>query len=577
MTLTNLHTGWTQGSYEADRDLSIKTSENDSLLNGGVKGLRPYFDPKAKNGGSIAIGYGFDLLVNSNAKINKYLTSAGLGTLNDSDMGLLNTARAVRAAGTAGQGVFDLIISQLGMSLDNEKNATALLDAYITKIAEIQVTNFLKKYGAAWGPSDERAALVSLAYNTPELLGGKLGNAILKGDRAEAWYQIRYESNGGSSIGQGIANRRFRESELFNLYETTTPSVADAKQIYQMFTLHRDNILSYENIYNPAKAGVPTIQNELNLAKVAILDDLQLQPNPDISHAFDAWLAQGHTVESFDPTDLYLDPGRYSAKDAVSLDHYSLLSAYVDPLTKGVNTRDSILISESNPGSGDQLHGGDGKDLLIGGAGNDHLEGGKGNDILAGGAGNDLAQAEIPLKDAISQGEIQQASGPKGDWLNGGAGDDIVVGGEGSGLYCFGQRLGHAQLLTQHLAQRTHRNRGIACRQRRAQRFVNQRLVAFPHRLRALLEPRDNHIVQINRDPSFALGSQYRTAFGFAHIVVSFHSFSFQSKWKFAPKSNGYSRSVETVTTRPSASIPTVTKRTSPAASRSSRVNAKSS
>ncbi len=70
MALTNLHTDWTQGSYEADRDLSIKISENDPLRKqtlDGLKKLKPYFDPLAQNGGSIAIGYGFDLLVHSKA------------------------------------------------------------------------------------------------------------------------------------------------------------------------------------------------------------------------------------------------------------------------------------------------------------------------------------------------------------------------------------------------------------------------------------------------------------------------------------------------------------------------------
>jgi hypothetical protein len=70
MTLTNLHTE-TIDSYQADRDLSIKISENDPLRRGdNLTDLKPYFDEKAKNGGSIAIGYGFDLLVHSDAEID---------------------------------------------------------------------------------------------------------------------------------------------------------------------------------------------------------------------------------------------------------------------------------------------------------------------------------------------------------------------------------------------------------------------------------------------------------------------------------------------------------------------------
>ena len=61
---------------------------------GDLQFLKPYVDREASNGGSIAIGYGFDLLVNDNAGINTYLTAAGLGVLSTTDATLLNTARA---------------------------------------------------------------------------------------------------------------------------------------------------------------------------------------------------------------------------------------------------------------------------------------------------------------------------------------------------------------------------------------------------------------------------------------------------------------------------------------------------
>ena len=55
--------------------------------------------------------------------------------------------------------------------------------------------------------SNERLALLSLAYNSkpnpntglPNLLGSGLTSALLDDNRAEAWYQIRYLSNGGAS------------------------------------------------------------------------------------------------------------------------------------------------------------------------------------------------------------------------------------------------------------------------------------------------------------------------------------------------------------------------------------------
>jgi GH24 family phage-related lysozyme (muramidase) len=47
--------------------------------------------------------------------------------------------------------------------------------------------------------SREKAALVSIAYGGTRPLGGqgKLWNAINSGDRAKAWFEIRYNTNGG--------------------------------------------------------------------------------------------------------------------------------------------------------------------------------------------------------------------------------------------------------------------------------------------------------------------------------------------------------------------------------------------
>ena len=94
MTISNLHTNWLNGSYEADRDLEIRRSENDPLLQGtDLSGLRPHFD---RRGRSIAVGYGLDLLVNNNTTINAYLAAAGLGALSAADGTLLNEARGRR-------------------------------------------------------------------------------------------------------------------------------------------------------------------------------------------------------------------------------------------------------------------------------------------------------------------------------------------------------------------------------------------------------------------------------------------------------------------------------------------------
>ena len=114
MTISNIHTNWLNGSYEADRDLEIRRSENDPLLQGtDLSGLRPHFD---RIGRSIAVGYGLDLLVNNNTTINAYLAAAGLGALSAADGTLLNEARDRRRSSTANAAYLTSIATRLTLN-----------------------------------------------------------------------------------------------------------------------------------------------------------------------------------------------------------------------------------------------------------------------------------------------------------------------------------------------------------------------------------------------------------------------------------------------------------------------------
>ena len=275
-------------------------------------------------------------------------------------------------------------------------------------------------------PSRERAVLASMAYNGYINRGksGALREAITKGDRAEAWYQIRYNSNssGWSEIdgkltpnqlgGAGVAKRHYIESQIFGLYDNpNSVSLEEAKSVYRMLQLHRDSILNYEAKYgvNPddtitgrnmideanlsaVMEPVDTLVQALDYAKPAIFADLKAGTstgNSDIARAYQLWLDQGHSEASFNAADIYLDAGRSHAGQKVSSGYHSVVSAWLDPVTGAENARDSIVIGESNVGSGDYLLGSSGNDLMIGGAGDDTLDGGKGDDIMAGGDGND--------------------------------------------------------------------------------------------------------------------------------------------------------------------------------------------
>lgn len=80
------HTNWTNGSYANDLEAFIKARENPSLANGNLRYLHPYYD------GSIAIGYGFDLLVRATTSVQNYIAGVG-GTVTQTGINLLNTYR----------------------------------------------------------------------------------------------------------------------------------------------------------------------------------------------------------------------------------------------------------------------------------------------------------------------------------------------------------------------------------------------------------------------------------------------------------------------------------------------------
>jgi GH24 family phage-related lysozyme (muramidase) len=96
-----------------------------------------------------------------------------------------------------------------------------------TKITELdnklkigQTNALINKY------SLEYVALLDMVYNGGTgLIGNSLSSALSADNRAEAWYQIRYNSNGGTSRSKGLANRRVAESNIFNLYSSTFSNV----------------------------------------------------------------------------------------------------------------------------------------------------------------------------------------------------------------------------------------------------------------------------------------------------------------------------------------------------------------
>jgi Ca2+-binding RTX toxin-like protein len=386
MALTNLHNDWVFGTYTADRDGWIKFEENPILKGGGTYGLKPYYD------GSIAIGYGFDLLVRSDAEINKFLADAGLGImLSEADKNLLAAGRAyVAAKNTLSADEFETALKyikdQLSLNLGAEANASKLYDVYVKNVAEKDVDKFLAKNGISLGDSKERIALISLAYNSPGLLGGGLADALKQNDptdaRAEAWYQIRY------AHADQLWERRYAEAAMFGLYKDNASVTPDeAKAVYRMFTIHRPNMLGIghdrASALNTANAnlqaagfstvGALTISEALNPAYQTLFADLVTK--------YPVGMA-GLAASDFSPVNIFLDPGRDNTKQSIDPNnHAAFLNSAVDPVTGAEVSNRDILIGE---GGNDYLMGGKGDDVLIGGTGLDYYywRTGDGNDRI---------------------------------------------------------------------------------------------------------------------------------------------------------------------------------------------------
>jgi len=62
-------------------------------------------------------------------------------------------------------------------------------------------------------------ALASLFFNGSNTIGTGLLTALADNNKAEAWYQIRYQTN--SAQDPGVATRRYQESQLFGLPATS--------------------------------------------------------------------------------------------------------------------------------------------------------------------------------------------------------------------------------------------------------------------------------------------------------------------------------------------------------------------
>ncbi|WP_310599361.1 calcium-binding protein, partial [Desulfobulbus sp.] len=390
----------------------------------------PYRDSK----GIPTIGIGFNLRTRS-VRI-EVLRELGLMVTDPSPAerqylneieAIVNTNYASNAAlRTALNNVMSRRFNDVNIPTENRTHATFEFanDGEIRKVFDTLIEEYENQVDSRLAgipaTARERVALVSLAWNNAgKLLGDGLKNALQSGNRAEAWYEIRYNSNG--DVLPGIAKRRFYEAEIFGLYDSGDQArdKDESLQIYRMYTVHRNKILEYEAVYGNLKSQAGTRGDQIAAAN----SDYHLSGN-NIVRSLEAELTSAASVLMSE----YIKPGYNRAQDfnplniQVASDKAYALNGEDAATRTGFN--DDLLIGRDN--GGDILNGRGGNDLLLGQGGNDTLAGGAGNDILIGGAGQDSMNGGLG-------DDIFIVEGTDGDYdlFIGGGGTDAILGGAG--------------------------------------------------------------------------------------------------------------------------------------------------
>jgi GH24 family phage-related lysozyme (muramidase) len=356
-----------QENYETLVVKTIAKLENDKPIDTfKVEEIRVFRDGKWTTDGKATIGFGYTFNRNNNFKI---WTATGI-YLSANEIKILQQIDA-----EPNETKTSFTMKEFKKSITLKEAESLLRQTYPQYELDPNKLGVPRSY--------EKVALVSLRYAGVPIIGKNLEKVINSSNRAEAWYEIRYRSNGGGNR-KGTARRRFYEAELFGLYDSTF-NEEDAKQIATMYTKNRDTIQSYENNQD--------CKNGLDLANKL--------PGPDgKSKDFvkDLYLSMKPTIDF------------WKTKYLINVDIQEVQIIYQGVLALSgdtgkdydtANNEKDLLIGDItddklNGGKGnDALVGNDGKDTLIGGEGDDLLVGGKGDDSLLGDLGNDTVDYSL--------------------------------------------------------------------------------------------------------------------------------------------------------------------------------------
>ena len=367
-------------------------------------------------------------------------------------------------SGSESKSVYSNLLKGIGWGRDFESGYThsfkgfaeLLRDRLDLNVPDIENTN-------------EFAVLISMAFNSglagKSVIGDILVNSIRTGDRARAWYEIRYNSNSYKEtkkwtvgLPDGTAKRRFVEAEYFSLFTSPyNPTRQETIDLFQMlsepepfstdFNTLRDKIIAYEARFGELSGEnnrdmvavandeysdhVGTLTQNLAPAKNKLLEEFGPQIFDDVSsndYQFHVLNIQILKDDVSDVVGLHIDSALNNG-DGVLSDNLVVGNALNNRI-EGLSGDDILWGLDGS----DIINGGEGNDVLVGGRDNDTLSGGVGKNYLYGGEGNDhlYAQSESSLSDL----DADYLFGEEGDdSLYAAAGMTVMTGGLGLDTY----------------------------------------------------------------------------------------------------------------------------------------------
>lgn len=455
--------------------------------------------------GIPTIGIGFNVRVSS--VLDAILEQFGFNLSDPDDSAARNSLLTIFSGAGPYQGAADAVMAARAQlvgagarstfEISSESEAKAIYETIIESDYEPSVETFLSAANEDpddWEHTFEAMALTDLAYNG--ILSGSpsLRAAIDGDDRAEAWYQISFGSNGDQL--ESILKRRIITGEVFGLYDDevgagwTGPSEDEALKIFRMLNKHEVQIAGELNEFDSAITNAQADWAALNLRvsnatgsafKETDIEGLdpenwlsgEFAPAADVLTSkylsalvesqpllelYANWLPEYAVLANYEADNIFV------AAESVGSNQYGhgaeVSARQVDRTDDG--TKNDLIFSGIAPDSSVRsyvLNGGQGNDLIVLGEGSDDVDGGDGVDgislaratsgqildldegIHAGSvvAGDTFTNIEYIIGsdfgDTVTFGEDAMIffGGAGNDTINGGDGDDTIFAGGASG------------------------------------------------------------------------------------------------------------------------------------------------